>query len=263
MTKALIAALVAVSLASAAATVAMQPAFAHAHTSLVLTDERVAGKRIEVVLGHTNEPAYGARPGIHDGKHGMEVLLSDGATKLPLAGASLKADKYYFKDIKSFARAKSVNDADAIVKGVNVGAVFGETGHYVTRQVQKEGIYGYRLYGNISYFGVAQVPVDSTVFCRSSQGDTSSRFNSPGWAGGFGCTENISGQAFPAAATGGGKDVKSTSGVEQQDDGGWWWSVWLSSGGQQYALLLPAAAAAAAGVFGWRSRIKKKGTRTE
>lgn len=176
---------------------ALQQAFAHAHTELTLADEHVAGKKIFVVLGHTNEPTYGAKAGIHDGKHNLEVMLSDAATKLPLTGAQLKADKYYFRDIKSFEKANSVNDADQMVKGIRVGAVFGDAGHYVARQVQKDGIYGYRLYGNITYFGVAQVPIDSTIFCNASNGNTT-KFNSQGWTGAYGCTENISNTMFPS-----------------------------------------------------------------
>jgi hypothetical protein len=178
----------------------LQQAFAHAHTELTLADEHVAGKKISVVIGHTNEPTYGARAGIHDGKHSLEVTLSDGATALPLTGAQLQADKYYFKDIKSFEKADSVDDADQMVKGVRVGAVFGDAGHYVARQVQKDGIYGYRLYGNITYFGVAEVQIDSTIFCNSANGNTT-KFNSPGWTGAYGCTENISNTMFPAKST--------------------------------------------------------------
>lgn len=76
---------------------------------------------------------------------------------LPLYDASLTADKYYFKDILSFERADSPEDADAIEMGVTVGGVFGEAGHYLARQVQKPGIYGYRVNGTISYFGVSDV----------------------------------------------------------------------------------------------------------
>jgi hypothetical protein len=174
----------------------VQPAFAHAHTSLNVTSPDVSGKKISVVLGHTNEPTYGALPGIHDGKHAVEVLLSDDATKLPLTGANLTVDKYYFNDIKSFSKAKSPANADEVQKDVNVTSVFGDPGHYMARQVQKPGIYGYRLYGTISYFGIASVPIDTTVFCKADSGNTS-KFNSPGWSGGFGCVNDIKDSAFP------------------------------------------------------------------
>ena len=175
-----------------------QQAFAHAHTELAVSQGVLANKKIQVVLGHTTEPTYGARPGIHDGRHNLEVLLSDSATKLPLAGATFKADRYHFKDIQSFNRAKSSLDADSVVKGKVVGAMFGDAGHYVVKQVQKPGIYDYRIYGNVSYFGVASVPIDSTVFCNFDAGNTT-RFNSPGWSGGFGCTQDIRDIASPRA----------------------------------------------------------------
>jgi hypothetical protein len=176
--------------------VMVQYAFAHANTTLTLTQEPVAGKKVRVTVGHTNEPTFGATPGIHDGKHNFEVLLADSDTRLPLTGASLKVDKYYFKDIRSFNKAKGLNDADEIEKGVTVGAVFGDPGHYMARQVQKEGIYGYRLYGTISYFGEATMNIDSTVFCSSAEGDTK-KFNNAGWSGSFGCTDDIADIAFP------------------------------------------------------------------
>ncbi|WP_415281749.1 hypothetical protein [Candidatus Nitrososphaera sp. FF02] len=220
------------------------PAFAHAHTSLFVEDGPVAGKEIEVVLGHTNEPTYGVRPGIHDGKHGLEVSLSDAATSLPLTGATLKADKYYFRDIASFEAADSPEDADAVENGITVGAVFGEAGQYMTRQVQQPGIYGYRLYGNVSYFGVATVPIDTTVFCRSADGDTG-KFNSEGWGGSFGCTANIDDSRFPERGA-----VKRVSAQPEQQ---------TSTVVQDNAsLLLGIPIAAVAGVLGWRS-LRKKG----
>lgn len=172
------------------------PAFAHAHTSLNVTSDDLSGRKIDVVLGHANEPTYGALPGIHDGKHSVEVVLSDNATKLPITGANLTVDKYYFNDIKSFNKAKSPAEADQIQKGVNVTSVFGDPGHYMAEQVQQAGIYGYRLYGTISYYGIASVPIDTTVFCKSDSGNTT-KFNSPGWSGGFGCTKDIRDSAFP------------------------------------------------------------------
>lgn len=227
-----------------ATTGAAVPAFAHAHMTLTVEDEQVAGKEIEVVLGHTNEPTYGARPGMHDGKHGLEVSISDAATGLPLTGATLKADKYYFKDIASFEKADSPEDADAIEEGVTVGAVFGEDGQYMARQVQQPGIYGYRLYGNVSYFGVATVPIDTTVFCRSADGDTS-KFNSEGWGGSFGCTANIDDSRFPERGA-----VKKVSAEPAQQ---------TSTVVQDNAsLLLGIPIAAVAGVLGWRS-LRKKG----
>jgi hypothetical protein len=183
-------------------TTTIQSAFAHAETTLPINVDDQAGRNIVVVIGHSNEPAYGAKPGIHDGIHGLEVTLSDNATGLPIGDAQLNADKYYFTDLQSFDNARSVDDADEIQEGFDVGAVFGETGRYEARQVVADGIYGYRLYGNISYFGVANVTINSTVFCTSSddEGNTT-KFNSPGWSGSFGCPQDIDTIAFPTNNT--------------------------------------------------------------
>jgi hypothetical protein len=191
-----IASVIAFSLIGASSNLFVQKVFAH---SLNIQDVDVHGageRQVTIVLGHTNEPAYGAKPGIDDGKHGVEVFLEDTATALPISGASLKVDKYYFSDFKTFDRAGSLDSATEVQKGVVLSSVFGDPGHYVARQVQKDGIYGYRLYGTISYFGAADLNIDSTVFCSSSEGNTR-KFSSPGWFGGFGCTENIDKILFP------------------------------------------------------------------
>jgi hypothetical protein len=181
----------------------MQPAFAHADTILPVNigddEEQQQGAGIVVVVGHTNEPAFGAKPGIHDGLHGLEVTISDNATGLPIGDAQLRADKYYFTDLESFNSATSVEDADEIEEGIDVGEVFGETGSYLARQVVADGIYGYRLYGNISYFGTANVTIDSTIFCSAideEEGGDTTKFNSPGWSGSFGCPQDIDTIAF-------------------------------------------------------------------
>lgn len=177
------------------------PAMAFPHALTVITPnnsdpQQEHAKKIFVVLGHTNEPTFGKKSGLHDGKHHLEVFLTDDATSLPLKGAILKADKYYFKDIKTFEKAKSLKDATKTVKNVSVGGVFGDPGHYISRQIHESGIYGYRIYGTMDYFGVAQVPIDTTVFCNSSAGPTT-KFNSLGWFGGFGCTDNLESNFFP------------------------------------------------------------------
>jgi hypothetical protein len=175
-------------------TISSQHAFAHARTTLSVTDP--VARTISVVLGHTNEPTYGVEPGIHDGKHNMEIILTDAATNLRLSGASLKADMYYFDNLTQFNKATSADKASDKKTGVTVGTVFGDPGHYLIREVQDSGIYGYRVYGTVNYFGEATVPIDTTVFCKSSQGD-STKFNSPGWSGSFGCTEDIKDIKFP------------------------------------------------------------------
>jgi hypothetical protein len=181
----------------------IQPAFAHSETTLPLNLDDQPGRSIVVVVGHSNEPAYGAKPGIHDGMHGLEVTLSDNATGLPIGGAQLKADKYYFANLQSFESATSVNDADEIEEGIDVREVFGETGSYLDRQLVADGIYGYRLYGNISYFEAANVTLDSTIFCTLSDDEVgnTTKFNSPGWSGSFGCPQDIDTIAFPTNNT--------------------------------------------------------------
>jgi hypothetical protein len=177
-------------------------AYAFPHAVTVITPNtsdpnQQHAKPVTVVLGHTNEPAFGRKAGLHDGKHGVEVFLEDQATGLPLAKSNLKVDKYYFKDIKDFNKASSVNQATQVQTNVPLPGAFGDPGHYLSRQVQKDGIYGYRLYGIINYFDVAQIPIDATVFCRSTAGDTY-KFNTPGWFGGYGCTDRIQNIFFPS-----------------------------------------------------------------
>ena len=180
----------------------IQPVFAHSETALPVNVNDQANKSILVVVGHSNEPAYGAEPGIHDGIHGLEVILSDNATGLPIGDAQLKADKYYFTDLQSFDNARSVDDADETQEGIDVGAVFGETGSYLARQIIADGIYGYRLYGNVSYFGAANVTIDSTIFCAYPDDEENTiKFNSPGWSGSFGCPQDIDTIAFPTNNT--------------------------------------------------------------
>lgn len=260
-TRAIVTAILALSLVTGSAAM-LQPAFAHAHATLTLEDEPVAGNQISMVLGHANEPTSGAKAGIHDGKHGLEISLSDAATSLPLTGANLTADKYYFKDIKSFERADSPEDADAIEKGVEVSEVFGEAGHYLARQVQKPGIYGYRVNGTIDYFGVSSISIDTTIFCGSSQGNTT-KFNSPEWHGSFGCTSDINDSFFPSRhgkgnmhSTGaeGESEIVDTSAQHtvptQQSTGPKAWDF--------STLLFGIPVAATAGVLGWRSLKKKR-----
>jgi len=169
-------------------------AFAHAHMTLTPEIENV--NPISMVIGHTNEPTFGVKPGVHDGKHDLEIFLEDANTALSLSGANLTVDKYYFKDLRSFERASSLDRADQIEKNVIVEEAFGEPGHYVSDQIVQPGIYGYRLYGTINYFSVAEVPVDTTVFCNTDAGNTS-RFNSEGGGGGYVCTEDSSELYWP------------------------------------------------------------------
>jgi len=175
-------------------------AMAFPHASLIIDPEDEHANDIQVVLGHTNEPAYGKLPGIHDGKHFLEVDLSDAATTLPIPNATLFADKYYFKNIASFQRAESLEDADAIELNVPISAVFGQSGTFYNRQVIDAGIYGYTIKGTINYYDVAQVPLENaTKFC-SIPGQDLTKFDTDGWTGSYGCPQNIKSIFFPPAS---------------------------------------------------------------
>lgn len=189
----------------------IQSASAHGHFTLPVDDPHLQGKRVVMVIGHSSEPAFGVEPGVTDGLHHLELSLADFDTKMPLAGAQLKADKYYFKDIESFNAADSPGDASANQTGVAVSGVFGQAGFYQARQLVSEGIYGYRIYGTIDYFGEASIPIDVTAFCRSTEGNTT-KFNSPGFAGGYGCVPGVETLAFPANAL--DNDAKDTAVVK-------------------------------------------------
>jgi hypothetical protein len=175
-------------------------AMAFPHASLIIDPEDEHANDILVILGHTNEPAYGKLPGIHDGKHFLEVDLSDAATLLPIPNATLFADKYYFKNIESFKRAASLEDADAIELNVPISAVFGQPGTFYNRQVIDPGIYGYTIRGTINYYDVAQVPLENTTKFCSIPGEDLTKFESPGWNGSFGCPQNIKSIFFPPAS---------------------------------------------------------------
>ena len=174
-------------------------AFPHASMTLIPDENdptQANANPIRIVVGHSNEPTFGVSPGVHDGKHNLEIRLSDEATTLPLAGAELTADKFYFSDLASFNAAQSVNDATQVEIAVPVGGIFGSPGDYNARMVQSPGIYGYHIYGTINYFSEAIVPIDATIFCRSDEGPTD-KFNVGTWSGGFGCTEKIDDITFP------------------------------------------------------------------
>lgn len=175
-------------------------AMAFPHASLIIDPEDEHANDIQVILGHTNEPAYGKLPGIHDGKHNLEVELLDAATLLPIPNATLFADKYYFKNIESFKRAESLEDADAIELNVPISAVFGQPGTFYNRQVIDPGIYGYTIRGTINYYDVAQVPLENTTKFCSIPGEDLTKFDSPGWNGSFGCPQNIKSIFFPPAS---------------------------------------------------------------
>jgi hypothetical protein len=174
----------------------------YAHGRLILTPDIENVNPISVVLGHSNEPAFGVEPGLHDGMHGVEVSLEDTNTTLPLVGADLRIDKYYFRDFESFQNATSPEQADQVEQNITVGEVFGEPGQYRASQIVQPGIYGYRLYGTINYFDVAEVPIDTIFFCTLDSEDgvsgNTSKFSSEGWEREYGCVSDINDIYFPA-----------------------------------------------------------------
>ncbi len=175
--------------------IASQEAYAHGNIKIPLTIANGEQRTVQVVLGHTNEPSYGNEPGTWDGIHGVDITVRDADTKLPIKTANLKVDKYFFKNQKKVDKASvpfNPTDADAKDLGVTAGAVFGQPGKFLARQMVIDGIYGYRVYGTVTYFDGTNVPVDFTGFCSDA-----SKFNSPGFSGGYGCIGDIKDTKFP------------------------------------------------------------------
>lgn len=172
-----------------------QISYAFPHSTLIINQPDF--NPIRMVVGHSDEPTYAVSPGVHSGKHNLEISLADKETLLPLTGASLKADMYYFDSFTSFNNALSVNNADEKKLNQDISQIFGNPGFYTIREIQSEGIYGYRIHGNINYFDVATVPVDATIFCSSFDGNPTTKFNTAGWTGGFGCTPKADTITFP------------------------------------------------------------------
>ncbi len=193
------------------------PALAFPH-ALKIVEVPVHGhhKEVLIVLGHTNEPTFGMKSGVHDGKYNVEVFLEDAATGLPISGAQLKIDKYYARNLAKFNGMNSVNQATSIQTDIALAGVFGDPGHYIARQIQKDGIYGYRLYGTIDYFGEGTLEINETIFCTLREGGGGSslttKFNTPGWFGGFGCTGNINDIFFPPKTGGAAAFETDTTG---------------------------------------------------
>jgi hypothetical protein len=208
----------------------------YAHGNLILTPDIENVNPISVVLGHSNEPAFGVESGVHDGMHSVEVSLEDTNTTLPLVGADLRIDKYYFRDFESFQNATSPEQADQVEQNITVGEVFGEPGQYRASQIVQPGIYGYRLYGTINYFEVAEVPIDTIFFCASNSEDgvsaNTSKFNSEGWEGEYGCVSDINNIYFPTE-----NEQISTANSE------------TASSEQQETMTLPEGSSSSSGIF--------------
>jgi len=168
---------------------------------------------ITVIMGHNSEPTAAQETGKHDGKHPMELFISDTRTGLNLAEADLTVEKYYYENDKKFNKAVD-KGFKPLETDVAVDAVHGDPGHYFARQILAQpGIYGYHVTGTVNYFGVVDVPIDVKAICRDApltqvgedeNGDPifKQTFNNPSWFGGFGCTQDIDDNKFP------GKKVK-------------------------------------------------------
>ncbi len=179
--------------------VASEQAFAHGGKVIFHHDGPTGLDRlITVVIGHNDEPTTAQESGKASGNHPMELFISDTATGLNLADADLKVDKYYYKNDKKFNKAAE-KGFEPIVTGVSVTGVHGDPGHYFARQILAQpGIYGYHVYGTVSYFGVFDIPVDVKAFCRDAPTNDFTNLS----FGGFGCTADIDDDKFP------GKKVK-------------------------------------------------------
>jgi hypothetical protein len=180
---------------------ASEQAFAHGGQVIGFNLPNGEYRLITVIMGHNSEPIAAQEPGKHDGKHPMEMFISDTRTGLDLANADLIVDKYYYKNDKAFNKAVD-KGFKPLETDVTVGAVHGDPGHYFARQILAQpGIYGYHVTGTVNYFGVMDVPIDVKAICRDTP-DGGATFNNPSWFGGFGCTPDIDDGKFP------GKKVK-------------------------------------------------------
>ena len=191
-----------------------EQAFAHGGKTFTFDLPHGLGERtITVIMGHSNEPTFAQEKGKHDGKHNMELFISDSATGLNIATADLVADKFYYKNEKQFKRDAKDGSLEPREKDVEVGGVFGDPGHYFAgRQVHAApGIYGYHVTGTVDYFGVVDVPIDVMAFCRDAPSD----FNTQGWFGGYGCTSDIDDIKFPQR---GGHHNNQFDDDEEDDD---------------------------------------------
>lgn len=186
-------AIIAVSLVS---TFGIQQVFAHQRMDIPTTH---FSTNIRVTVGHANEPAFGISRGVHDGLHGFEMSIVDKDTKLPVSstGTSLKIDKYYFKNVERYNKAVSLNQADKTEKNIPFGSLFGSPGMYLHRQIIDNGVYGYRVYGAISYYGIKTIPIDVIAFCDDDAMNSKTKFESGVWTGSFGCPTSVDAISFP------------------------------------------------------------------
>jgi len=148
-----------------------------------------------IIIGHDNEPSFGHEKGVWLGMHATEVILRDGDNTI--SDAKLYVDKYYFKDVKAYNKAKSLSDATQISLGNSLSEVRGEDGTYHSNQVIADGIYGYHIYGDVTDVD----SVDVTLFCLHPDMDNPGKFedgpNAPSEFD-FGCPRDINDLKFPS-----------------------------------------------------------------
>jgi hypothetical protein len=164
------------------------------HASLVLVPDKADERQehanpITLVLGHTNEPAFGKLPGIHDGKHFVEIILEDEATALPIQGSSEESDP---EGNNGETDPEGNNgETDPIVNNEETDADSGLSNTEIV--IDKF----YTIRGVINYYNVANVPIpEVTKFCSSQEGDTTD-FDKGDWSGSFGCPTDIKDIFFP------------------------------------------------------------------
>ena len=148
-----------------------------------------------IIIGHDEEPSFGHKPGVWLGKHNTEVFLRDNADNPIIDIEGLLVDKYYFKDVKKYNKAKSLEKADAISLNNPLNQVFGESGTYHSEQIVKAGIYGYRVHGDVNDF-----LVDVTLFCATEGMDDKEKFENADEGTKlheFTCQRNIDDIKFP------------------------------------------------------------------
>lgn len=172
-----------------------EDAFAHGR---YLQDFDIANgkeRTITIVLGHTNEPTRAQSEGKWSGEHPVEIFVRDTRTNLNINGATLFVDKFFWTDEAAYDA-----DKDPLEEDVRAGPAFGTPGKYHARQILAEpGFYGYRVHGEVTYFDGTEVPIEFQAVCRDAPAAMLADFNTPGFIGGFGCTNDIDDGKFPTS----------------------------------------------------------------
>lgn len=177
-------------------------AFPHASKVISFNIQNGETRSIQLVLGHTREPTLALAPGTHDGMHHVQIIIRDAATSLPIKTADLQLDRYYFKNEADY----NSGDLNRAIKetGLKVSSVHGLPGEYTVRQIlTRPGIYGYHIYGTVTYFDGTVVNIDETKFCsqegmRGVQGP----YDTSDWRGGYGCTGAVKDWYWPQIPAG-------------------------------------------------------------